>query len=106
GDMVPQLPGVFPGRHRGDNRPKETALTIDRERRHAEGLQPLDTVLVLREDTVLYTRLGGFGMPGRIKTRLTQGALEHRGIDERFLVCHDVVTRVRLGHGPRSCRHG
>src|SRR5262245_20812879 len=85
GDMVPQLPRVLSGRDRSDNRPKETALTIDRERRHAKSLQPLDPVLVLREDTVFRPRLGGFGTPGWIETRLGQGAIDHRRISERFL---------------------
>src|SRR5919198_2918366 len=96
GDMVPQLPGVLSGRHRGDDRPKESAPPIDRECWHAKGLQPLDPVLVLREDTFFYPWLGcGFGAPGWIEAGLTQGALDHRSIGERFLA---FVAGLSEGH--------
>src|SRR5262245_6417591 len=86
GAMVPQLPRVFPGRHRSDDRPKETALTIDRECWHTKSLQPFDTVLVLREDFFFHPWLGyGLDAPGRIEACLTQGTLNHRWITERFL---------------------
>src|SRR5438309_793109 len=84
--MVPQLSRVLPGRHRGDDWPEEPTPTIDRQRWHAKGLQPLDPVLVLRQDTFFHPWLGGsFGTPGRIETRLTQGALDDRRVAERFL---------------------
>src|SRR5262245_24095618 len=86
GAMVPQLPRVFPGRHRSDDRPKETALTIDRECWHTKSLQPFDTVLVLREDFFFHPWLGyGLDAPGRIEACLTQGTLNHLWITERFL---------------------
>src|SRR5215471_16026842 len=86
GDMIPQLPRVLPGRHRSDDRPKETALTIDRECWHTKSLQPFDTVLVLREDFFFHPWLGcGLGAPSRIESRLTQGTLNHLWITERFL---------------------
>src|SRR5262245_34452996 len=95
GDMIPQLPGVLPGRYRSDDRPKEPTPTIDRQRWHAKGLQPLDPVLVLSEDTFFHPWLGGgFGTPSRIKSRLTQGALNDRWVGERFLA---VVTGLAEG---------
>src|SRR5262249_43822176 len=91
----PQLPGVLPGRYRSDDRPKEPTPTIDRQRWHAKGLQPLAPVLVLSEDTFFHPWLGGgFGTPSRIKSRLTQGALNDRWVGERFLA---VVTGLAEG---------
>lgn len=81
--MVPQLSGVLSGRDRSDNRPEEAALAIDRQSRHAKGLQSLDAILVLREDTVFYPWLGcRLGTPGWIETRLTQSALDYRRVSK------------------------
>src|SRR5262245_31503731 len=70
GNMVPQLPSVLTRWDRSDDRTKEAALTIDRDHRHTESLQPLDPFLVLHEDTVFHPWLGrSLGAPGRIEPR-------------------------------------
>src|SRR6185295_12946312 len=89
--MLPQLAGVLTGRDRGDDRAKEATLTIHRDRRHAKGPHALDPVLVLGKDARFHTWIGCLGAPGRIETRLAQGAFDHRRVSERFLA---LVTRV------------